>query len=334
MRNILITGGAGMIGSNLVKRLVKNGDTVVVVDNLWRGKKEYLQNENGEFVIDMKTNFFQIDLSIPNSLDEVFDKFKFDYIFHLADVVAGIGYVFNNQGGLFRQNILINSNVIDSIRAKCKDLKGYIYAGTICSFPAEKQMGVDSAPLVESDQYPANPESAYGWSKLMGEYEAFLMEKECNIPVCIPVLHNVYGSPCDYSPERSQVIPSLIRKAIDYPNEDFIVWGNGEQGRAFIYVDDVIDGLVLCLDKGLGKGIIQLGPNYCTTIKEIAQTIVKISGKDINIKFDLSKPQGDKGRRADYSKAKTLLGWEPKTSIKEGIESTYRWVESQYTSNQ
>lgn len=329
MRNILITGGAGMIGSNLTKRLVGLGDNIVVVDNLWRGKKEYLQNENGEFVIDMDKNFFEIDLSISNSLDPVLEQFKFDYIIHLADVVAGIGYVFNNQGDLFRQNLLINSNVINSIKKHHTNLKGYIYAGTICSFPADKQTGVDAEALVEIDQYPANPESAYGWSKLMGEYEAFLMEKELNIPVCVPVLHNVYGFPCDFSPERSQVIPSLIRKAINYPEEDFMVWGDGEQGRAFIYINDVIDGIVLCLEKGLGKGIIQLGPNYCTSIKQIAQAVVKASGKDIEIKFDLSKPSGDKGRRADYTKAQKLLGWEPKTSIEEGINLTYKWIQSQ-----
>jgi GDP-D-mannose 3',5'-epimerase len=133
-----------------------------------------------------------------------------DYVYHLADVVAGVEYVFNNQGSVFRQNILINSHVIESVRRN--PVKGFIYVGTACSFPASLQSGVGSRPLKEEDQYPAAPESAYGWSKLMGEYESLLMEKESGVPVCVLVLHNVYGDPCDYGEERSQVIPSLIRR--------------------------------------------------------------------------------------------------------------------------
>ena len=177
-------------------------------------------------------------------------------------MVAGISYVFNNQGNLFRHNLLINSNVVDAV--KKHRIKGYIYVGTACSFPAELQSGVDAAPLKEEDQYPANPESAYGWSKLMGEYETFLMGEETGIPVSVLTLHNVYGAPCDFGVERSQVIPSLIRKAIRYPEEDFIVWGSGNQGRAFVHVDDIVDALVLAKDKGLGEGLIQIGPNHCT----------------------------------------------------------------------
>ena len=322
--HILVTGGAGMIGSNLVKRLVEMDYRLTVIDNLWRGKKEYLLDENGRPVIDLETKLHLVDLSTADSLDQFLEGT--DYIFHLADIVAGIGYVFNNQGSIFRQNILINSNIIAAIRDK--PLKGFIYVGTVCSFPAELQSGVDAFPLKEENQYPANPESAYGWSKLMGEYETMLLEKETGIPVCIPTLHNVYGAPCDFSEERSQVIPSLVRKAIRYPEEPFLVWGSGEQGRAFVHVDDVVDGLIACMQKGLGKGLIQIGPGNCTSIKEIAETIVEISGKDIEIIYDTTKPEGDKGRRADYSKARELLGWEPRVDLRDGLSKLYKWVES------
>jgi len=236
-KNVMVTGGAGMIGSNLVKRLVSEGYKVSVIDNLWRGKKEYLLDDTGKPVIDFDTEFFDIDLSIPGAADHLFEGM--DYIIHLADIVAGIGYVFNNQGSLFRQNFLINSNVITAARETKPE--GFIYVGTACSFPDHLQNSIDAAPLKEEDQYPASPESAYGWSKLMGEYEALLMEKELGIPVSIPVLHNVYGSPCDYEDGRGQVIPSLIRKVVNYPDEPFIVWGSGNQGRAFIHVDDVVN---------------------------------------------------------------------------------------------
>lgn len=324
MKKILVTGGAGMIGSNLVNRLVALGHEVRVVDNLWRGKIEYLYDKYGESVIDLEKDFFNRDLSQPGICDDLLNEV--DYVYHLADIVAGVEYVFRNQGSVFRQNLLINSHVIESVRRN--PVKGFIYVGTACSFPADLQSGVAARPLKEEDQYPAAPESAYGWSKLMGEYEALLMGQESGIPVSVLVLHNVYGEPCDYGKEKSQVIPSLIRKAIHAPEIPFVVFGSGSQGRAFVHVDDVINALILAKDKGLGKGTIQIGPNVCTSIKEIAEIVVAISKKDFKIQYDISKPEGDKGRCANYDKAKKVLGWEPAVSLEEGLLRLYNWIES------
>jgi nucleoside-diphosphate-sugar epimerase len=326
MKKILVTGGAGMIGSNLVKRLVKEGNEVFVIDNLWRGKLEYLNDQNGQSVIPLSTHFFELDLMQSGIADEIVSKVE--YVVHLADIVAGINYVFNNQGSLFRDNVLINSNTIASARKNADKLKGFIYAGTACSFPLTRQNSLNVIPLKEDELYPALPESAYGWSKLMGQYETELLGKETGIPICNLMFHNVYGSPCDFG-ERSQVIPALIRKAVNYPNEPFNVWGSGEQGRAFIHVDDVVEGICLALEKGLGKGTIQLGPSECTSIKEIAETVVKISGKGIDVFYDVSKPEGDKARSADYSKAKSVLGWEPRVDLKTGLEKQYIWIKEQ-----
>lgn len=327
---VLVTGGAGMIGSNLVRRLVTLGVKVSVIDNLWRGKKENLLGKNRKPIIDLEMDFHQSDMSVAGSFEDLFHGV--DYVFHLADVVAGIDFVFNNQGAVFRQNVLINSNAINAARSS--HLKGFIYVGTACSFPAEKQTGIEAPPLREIDQYPASPESAYGWSKLMGEYEALLMEQEVGVPVSIAVLHNVYGAPCDYSGKRGQVIPSLIRKAITYPAEPFIVWGSGLQGRAFVHVDDVVDGLIGCLRHGLGEGVIQIGPDVCTPIREIAEMVVEISGKSIEVVFDTTKPEGDRGRCADFSKAERILGWEPKVSLREGLQDLYGWIETQISSTE
>lgn len=330
MAKIIVTGGAGMIGSNLTKRLVKDGHEVIVIDNLWRGKLDNLfDTEKRRYVIDIEKQFFKLDLS--KDIDNI-EPFKdTDFIFHLADVVAGIDYVFNNQSNLFRQNLLINTNTIDL--AKKLKIKGYIYSATACSFPAELQNSFDYKLLKEDELYPANPESAYGWSKLMGIYEAELLEKETNIKTLSLILHNVYGAPCDYQEPRSQVIPALIRKAINFPNEDFIVWGSGKQGRAFIHVDDVVEAFILGLEKGLGKGIIQIGPDFSTTIKEIAETIVSISGRDIHIKYDTNKPEGDKARAADYSIAKSILDWEPSVSLEMGLKDLFTWIQLDQKAN-
>ena len=320
---VLVTGGAGMIGSNLVRRLVSEGYQVSIVDNLWRGKIEYLKNDDGSEVIDLETHFHNVDISIPGAVDPLLEGI--DYVVHLADIVAGIGYVFNNQGSIFRQNVLINSNMVNA--ARNSSLKGYLYVGTACSFPAQLQTGVDAQPLKEEDQYPADPESAYGWSKLMGEYETLLMEKEAGIPVSILSFHNVYGTPCDIDEKRSQVIPSLVRKAVEYPDKPFVVWGSGAQGRAFVHVDDIVNAIVLALDKGFGQGVIQIGPDVCTSIKEVALAVKQISGKEIDIQFDTTKPEGDRGRCADYAKAKSILGWEPRVSLVDGLTDLYRWIE-------
>lgn len=325
MSKILVTGGCGMIGSNLVKRLVTEGHDVTVIDNLWRGRLEYLDGPDGRPVIDTATRFHNIDLSKENpQVHEIVSSNE--YVIHLADIVAGIDYVFGNQGELFRQNNLINTNLFHAVRKAGKErIKGLIYVGTACSYPLTRQNSLDVVPLREDELFPALPESAYGWSKLMGQLEIGYIEKETGIPCCTLQFHNVYGSPCDFG-ARSQVIPALIRKAINYPAEEFNVWGSGKQGRAFIHVDDVVDALVLALEKGWGHCWIQIGPSVCTSIAEIAETVVRISGKDITPFYDTSKPEGDKARSADYSKAREILGWEPKVSLEDGLRRQYEWI--------
>ena len=144
---ILVTGGAGMIGSNLVKRLAGHGHDVSVVDNLWRGRREYLMDEQGRAVIDFDHRLHLRDLSEAGAMDGLLEGI--DRVYHLADIVAGIGYVFNHQGLIFRQNLLINSNVIDAVRQNPVD--GFIYVGTACSFPQHMQFGVEAPPLKEED---------------------------------------------------------------------------------------------------------------------------------------------------------------------------------------
>lgn len=323
MTHVLITGGAGMIGSNLTRRLVAAGVRVTIVDNLWRGRLDYLAGVPADR-FDLDRDFHRRDLSRPGALDDLLGGVE--YVFHLADIVAGIGFVFANELTIFRQNLLINTHVVESV-ARAGAIKGYIYPGTACSFPRELQTGVDARPLREDDMLPASPESAYGWSKLMGLYEAELLEKEHGVPVGLPVLHNVYGGPCDYSAERSQVLPALVARAVAYRAPgDFVVWGDGGQGRAFVHVDDVVDALIATMERGLGHGIIQIGPDQCTSIRTAAEAIVRASGKAIRIDFDLTKPTGDRGRCADYAKARDVLGWAPRTDFEDGVSRLYEWI--------
>ena len=160
----------------------------------------------------------------------------------------------------------------------------------------------------------------------MGEYECELAQKEGHIETGILRMHNVYGPPCEMSPEKSQVIPALCRKAINYPEEEFIVWGTGNQRRAFLYVDDVVDAIVSLLDKGMNNSVIQIGPNVSHSIGDIAERIVRLSGKEIDIRFDPTKPEGDKDRTADSTKAKKILGWQQQVSLDDGLKRTFAWA--------
>lgn len=323
----MVTGGAGMIGSNLVQQLVNEDYEVYVADNLWRGKIRNLMDENGREIIDIENNFFNLDLS--NTENCVAATKDMDVVYHLADVVAGINFVFSNQLFLWRQNTLINTHILEaSIR---NNVEKFIYVGSACSYPKSKQSYLNPPPFIEEDAYPAEPESAYGWSKLMGEYEVGLAQESGAISTSVLRLHNVYGSPCELDPNKSQVIPALCRKAILYPQEGFLVWGSGKQRRAFVYVDDVVNALLLTLKRGMNKGVIQIGPSESVSIKEIAEKIVAISAKDIGIEFDLSKPEGDIDRTANWNKARDILGWKPDTHIDDGLSKTYAWCLNQLT---
>lgn len=324
-KRVLVTGGAGQIGSHLVARLTAFGAIVTVADNLWRGKKSNLFDQDGKPVIDLDRHFLELDLANPVNCQRATEGQ--DVVYHLADVVAGINYVFGNQCSLFNTNLLIDSNMLKASIAN--GVRSYVYVGTACSYPAERQSKLNPPPFKEDDVYPASPESSYGWSKLMGEMGCELAGKEKLLNIGVLRFHNVYGPHCEMSPEKSQVIPSLIRKALRHPHEEFVVWGSGRQRRAFVFVHDVVEALESVVQRGMNQGVIQIGPDFSTSIAEIAECVRSISGKKIDIRYDTTKPEGDVDRAADWSKARTILGWSPKTSIEEGLKLTYAWCERQ-----
>lgn len=321
---ILVTGGAGMIGSNLCARLLKAGHEVVVVDNLWRGSHQNLVT-TGATEYGSRLRLVIADLSSFG--DWVREFAEVDCVYHLADIVAGIGYVFSNEGYIFRRNLLINANVATAV--EMMRVRRYVYVGTACSFPLELQTGVDAPPLREENQYPANPESAYGWSKLMGELDARYLAQVGGIQSVVLVLHNVYGTPCEYDSERAQVLPALCARALEAVargERELVVWGDGTQGRAFVHVDDVVSALIAALSRGHGVGPIQIGPDVCTQVGEAAHIIAALAGGGLRVVFDASKPTGDRGRCANYSKATRYLDWRPSVKFEDGVESMLSWI--------
>jgi nucleoside-diphosphate-sugar epimerase len=252
----IVTGGAGFIGSYLVKSLRMQGitsDQIKVIDNLWRGYLGNLQFENGSWAVDPLFDFCLMDLR--NSEETSKYLRGADYVYHLADIVAGVDYVFDHQSAVFRDNILINSNALHA--SKENGIQNYIYVSTACSFPQHLQMGPGIHALHEHQTYPAHPESAYGWSKLMGEYEAELARNPGKFNVGLLRFHNVYDSRSDSTTISGQGIPSLIRKAVEYPRTKYVVWGSGSQYRDFIHVSDVVEALLKVRVTGMNQGVVE-----------------------------------------------------------------------------
>ena len=326
--HVCVTGGAGMIGSNLVRRFCSLGHRVSVVDNLWRGRLENLVGIPG---FEPERDFHRIDLSDAASAPALARVLRdCDALIHLADIVAGIGYVFNNQYEVFRVNNLINTHTFAAVADSA--VKLVLYAGTACSFPKDLQRSLDSV-LVEHQLFPAEPESAYGWSKLMGSLELqYLAERRGNgMRAATLMLHNVYGRNCDIDPKRSQVIPSIIRRVIELPpGQPLTVWGSGRQGRAFVHVDDITDAFAAALTADGLPPFVQIGPSRCTSIRELVETLRdRVVERDFAIEYDESKPEGDLGRSADYSLAERLLGWKPRVHLEEGLRDTYEWIRAE-----
>lgn len=313
---IFVTGCCGLIGSNLSHKLVNNGFEVIGVDNLSRGIVDNISK------IISKDNFTFFEEDIKFSKEWFKDISKDDVVIHLADVVAGISYVFNNEWSIFNENIEINS-ALAKIIYQFKPHK-LIYAGTACSYPQSLQRSIENSGLNENLKLPADPESGYGWSKLIGDIEYGLLCKNISTEYINLDLHNVYGTPTDLNLETAQVIPSLTIKAVK--NETLEVWGNGDQGRAFLHVNDVCEAFILAIRSSI-QGTIMIGPNKCTTVREIAEALIR-SKKTLskNISYDTSKPVGDLGRFYDGNLAEDLLHWKPKVSLENGLEELIDYI--------
>jgi nucleoside-diphosphate-sugar epimerase len=329
---IIVTGACGMIGSNLIRSLVADNHQVIGIDDLSRGKLEHIMDD-GQCIID---HFITMDLSKPGSLDNWLNEA--DILIHLADVVGGVNYVFDNQLAVFNQNLLINTNVINAISMGNHRLKKIIYVGTACSFPKFLQNDVNPWPLVETDLYPAHPESGYGWSKLMGNIGFQMLAELTGIQTITLMLHNVYGRYCDYS-KAPQVIPALISKAIQDPTK-LDVWGNGNQVRDFVHVGDVVDAIEKAMDNNVlmvpdftwsNYEEIMIGSETPITIRHVAEIIKEISESQTGVECQINygnndDPVGDVARYGDCKKAGDLLKWNAQMNLRDGIGDLYHWI--------
>jgi len=314
-----VTGVAGFIGSHLARRLLNEGAEVVGVDNLLTGRmyriRDLLGHKNFTFYKADLTEYKNCQILCQNQ----------DQVWTLAANMGGIGYITKVGADIMRDNLRININMLEaSVTAA---VKKFFFSSSACVYPVEKQTLLGVVPLKEDDAYPANPDSFYGWEKLTTEKMCKAYSEDYGLETRIARFHNCYGPMADYGDERGKVIACLIRKAIHYPKETFVVWGDGKQERSFIYIDDLIDALLRLMVNDYSEPL-NIGTDRLISINDLVKMIIEISGKNIPTKYDLSKPQGVRSRNADLTLIKKVLGWTPKTSLEEGIRRTYEWLVS------
>jgi len=314
----VVTGGAGFIGSHLVSRLLQSGREVVVADNMHRGSHQNLIDAG------VDKSYPSVDL---RRYDEALRILRgAETVFHLASYVGGVGYL--HSGPMqelvsFREIALIDSNVFQACLANC--VKKLVYTSSVSVYPMSKQVS-SSCSLAEADTSPYDPEGGYGWGKLMGEIQVSWLSHA--FPAGIIRFFNVYGINANLD-ETSHVVSALIRRAVLFPKEQFVVWGDGRQERGLLYVDDAVDALLACESRGCSNPppVFNISSDSMITVRELANKIVAISGKPIVPVFDATKPTGAISRGADISRAKAILDWCPRTSLDDGLMKTYSWAE-------
>jgi nucleoside-diphosphate-sugar epimerase len=311
-KKVLVTGGAGFIGSHLVKKLLNRGCNVSVADNFSRGRKENIE----PFL--EKIRLYQVDLTkLENCILAAKD---IDYVFHLAASVGGIHYIKRENVEGSTSSILMNTNMLEA--SVKNSVERFLFTSSACVY---REKSLELNEFKEEDAFPANPPTTYGWAKVMGEIQCRSYHIDYGLKTSSIRIFNCYGENENLDPRWSHVIPSLIRKAILYPKEEFKLFGDGKQERAFLYVEDCVEGFLVAMEKITDGDVINLGSEEVISIGKLAEEIVRLSGSDINIEYDLSGPQGTHKYCANMEKMKKVLEWNPKISLDEGLKRVYKW---------
>lgn len=326
-KRVLVTGGCGFIGTFLVRRLIDAGAKVRVADNLERGRPDTLEPYRS--AIDLRV----IDLrEKAPALDACQGQ---DVIFHLASKVGGIGYYLKYPLDVLHSNLTMDAHVLDG--ALAAKAPYYFYASSAHVYPIELQQDVAAPPIKEEQAYPANPGLSYGWAKLIGEQALAAVHAE-NRPVRTAAARIVgaYGPGQDYGLDTGSAIPVFCHRAARYPElTPFRVLGSGRETRTYCYVDDVVNAIIASVEVLQNVDRVEpfnLGTNELTSIGEIAETIVAISGKPIEIAFDTAHPTKIWGQAPDINLAAKLLGgWKPRVTLRDGLEICFEDVKTRLT---
>jgi len=315
---VLVTGAGGFIGHHLVKYLVKRQYLVRGVDIK---APEYERTDADDFVIVDLRNYAEC-MKLTRNVDEVY---------HLAADMGGIGYISSSHANITINNTLINAHTLHAAREN--GVKRFLFSSSACIYPQHLQKKPDVVPLREEDAFPADPEEGYGLEKLYMEKLCQYFTEDWGFATRIVRFHNVYGPLGTYDGGREKAPAAICRKVAVLANRGEIeIWGDGKQTRSFMYVDDCIEGIYRIMRSDYSAPL-NLGTDELVSIDELVDIISKIAGKSLVKRHDTSRPQGVRGRNSDNSRLRKVLGWEPSTSLRQGLIPTYRWIKER-VSNQ
>jgi nucleoside-diphosphate-sugar epimerase len=309
---VLVTGAGGFIGHHLVKYLAGLGCAVRGVDIK---KPEYEATDADEFVL--------ADL---RSQPECFNVTKdISEVYHLAADMGGIGYITSSHAEISINNTLINANMLRAAREN--DVRRFLFSSSACIYPQHLQLKPDVVPLREEDAFPADPEEGYGLEKLYTEKLCQYFSEDWGFATRVVRFHNVYGPLGTYDGGREKAPAAICRKVAMLRDSDEIeIWGDGKQTRSFMYIDDCVEGIYRIMRSDY-SGPLNLGTDELVSVNDLVDIICKIAGKSLIKHHDTSRPQGVRGRNSDNSRLRSVLGWEPTTSLRDGLVPTYGWIE-------
>jgi GDP-D-mannose 3', 5'-epimerase len=318
MKKILVTGAGGFIGHHLVSYLKRRGYWVRGVDIK---HPEFSQTDADEFLhLDLRR--WENCLQATSDVDEVYA---------LAADMGGMGFISSHHGQILHNNALINIHTLEAARAN--RVKRYLYTSSACIYPEYKQTEADVTPLKEEDAYPAAPQDAYGWEKLIVERLCLHYREDYGIETRIVRFHNIFGPQGTWDGGREKAPAALCRKlaiAKLTENPKVEIWGDGEQTRSFCYIDDCVKGIYKLMQSDYPNPL-NLGQDRLISINQLADMIAEIAGIRI-VKKHIPGPQGVRGRNSDNTRLRQVLGWEPEISLEKGLALTYRWIEEQVRS--